>query len=254
MRKAMRIWLLGLSFAFFIGCGRDHEGKHRHDEKDAEGVTFNAKHGLYVPLETAKFIGLRVADVEERKVPSAFEFSAHVYRATSELKFVSAESTERATALASASLSSSEAGLLRNGQTVTVKAGGEDLRGMIVGIKHDLEKASGHVEVLLTVFDERARLARGEFVSVSAALGGEKSAMSVPRSALLRTVEGDFVYTASGEHFVRTRVKVGASNGEFAEVIDGLLEGDKVVVNPVMTLWLAELQSVRGGKACADGH
>jgi hypothetical protein len=26
------------------------------------------------------------------------------------------------------------------------------------------------------------------------------------------------------------------------------------VVQPVMTLWLAELQSLRGGKACADGH
>ena len=29
---------------------------------------------------------------------------------------------------------------------------------------------------------------------------------------------------------------------------------DEVVVNPVMTLWMAELQSIRGGKACADGH
>ena len=253
MRKATRIFLLGLSFALFVGCGHEHEAEHRHDEK-AEGMTFNPKHGLHVPPETAKFIGLRVADVEERKVLSTFEFSAHVYRAASELKFASAESSERATALASASLSSSEAVLLRSGQSVTVKAGGEDLRGMIVGIKRDLEKAGGHVEVLLTVADERARLARGAFVSVNVALGGERSVLSVPRSALLRTVEGDFVYTASGEHFVRTRVKVGASNGEFAEVIDGLLDGDKVVVNPVITLWLAELQSVRGGKACADGH
>jgi hypothetical protein len=49
-------------------------------------------------------------------------------------------------------------------------------------------------------------------------------------------------------------VKLGAINHEWAEVTDGLYAGDQIVVSPVMTLWLAELQSLRGGKACADGH
>jgi hypothetical protein len=38
------------------------------------------------------------------------------------------------------------------------------------------------------------------------------------------------------------------------QITDGLYAGDQVVVQPVMSLWLAELQSLRGGKACADGH
>ena len=76
----------------------------------------------------------------------------------------------------------------------------------------------------------------------------------MPRSSIFRTTEGDFVYTVNGEHFVRAPVKLGRVNHDFAEVTDGLYAGDQIVVQPVMTLWMAELQSIRGGKACADGH
>ena len=104
------------------------------------------------------------------------------------------------------------------------------------------------------LFRSESPLAAGAFLSVTVPLGGEKSVVSVPRSALFRTTEGDFVYTVSGEHFMRAPVKLGGVNHEFAEVTDGLYAGDQIVVQPVMTLWMAELQSLRGGKACADGH
>lgn len=38
------------------------------------------------------------------------------------------------------------------------------------------------------------------------------------------------------------------------QVTDGLYAGDQIVVQPVMTLWMAELQSLRGGKVCSDGQ
>ena len=53
---------------------------------------------------------------------------------------------------------------------------------------------------------------------------------------------------------MRAPVKLGVVNHEFAEVTDGLYAGDQIVVQPVMTLWMAELQSLRGGKACTDGQ
>ena len=145
---------------------------------------------------------------------------------------------------------------LSEGQTVSVQSGegGVALPGRIVTLKRDLEKASGQVEVLLAVPDGESPLAAGALISVTVPLGGEKSVVSVPRSALFRTTEGDFVYTVSGEHFMRAPVKLGGVNREFAEVTDGLYAGDQIVIQPVMTLWMAELQSLRGGKACADGH
>jgi multidrug efflux pump subunit AcrA (membrane-fusion protein) len=257
MKGCKRISLIvPVVMTLVAGCGHKETNGHAHsDEKTDVGVTFNAKHGLHVPPETAKFIGLQVVDVEERKVPSTLQFSAHIYRAASEAPFASSQVSAAATALASASLSSAEAALLRVEQPVSVTTqGAASFPGRILGVNRDLEKASAHVEILLAISDERARLARGAFVSVSVHLGGERNVVSVPRSALLRTAEGDFVYTVSGEHFVRTPIKVGMVNHEFVEVTDGLYAGDGVAVTPVMTLWLAELQSIRGGKACADGH
>jgi multidrug efflux pump subunit AcrA (membrane-fusion protein) len=141
------------------------------------------------------------------------------------------------------------------GQPLTVAPEGHALlSGRIAGLNRIIEKASGQVEVLLAITDGQSQLTRGAFVSVSVALDGGKDGVSVPRSALLRTAEGDFVYTVSGDHFVRTPVKLGVVNHELAAVTDGLYAGDRVVVKPVMALWLAELQFLRGGKACADGH
>jgi len=250
---ATLVWALAL-----VSCGHKEGDGHAHSDAQGEaepGVSFQAKHGLLVPPATAKFIGLQVADVEERKVASALHFAAQVYRPANEAQFASTQPGAAITALASGTVSPTQAALLREGQMLSVAVeGAKALPGRIAGVNRAVEKASGQFEVLLMVTDEQARLAKGVFLAVSVPLGGEKSVMSVPRSALLRTTAGDFVYTASGERFVRAAVKVGMVNHEFAEVTDGLFEGDKIVVNPVMTLWMAELQSLRGGQACADGH
>jgi multidrug efflux pump subunit AcrA (membrane-fusion protein) len=243
------------------GCGHKDGDRLAHESGDAEpaheaGVTFNAKQGLLVPPATAKFIGLQVADVEERKIAAAFHFSAQVYRAASETQFASLQPSRKPDALASGNVSPVDAAKLSEGQTVSVRRGdsGVALPGRIVTLKRDLEKASGQVEVLLAVSDAQPPLASGAFLSVTVPLGGNKNVLSVPRSALFRTTEGDFVYTVSGEHFIRTPVRLGVVNPEFAEVTDGLYAGDQIVVQAAMTLWLAELQSLRGGKACADGQ
>ncbi len=246
---------------FFVGCGDGHKevdghahagGTHEAGEKQA-GIAYKEKSGLRVSPETARFIGLEVAEVEERKVASEFRFTARVYRAASEARFASTLAMGASSALASGLVTPAEAAVLREGQPISVavdEAG--TLVASITALDRGPEKAD--VEVLLSVADDQGRLANGAFVAATVRLGGEKSVVSVPRSALLRTMEGDFVYTVSGEAFVRAPLKLGAVNSEFAEVTDGLYAGDQVVVRPVMALWLAELQSLRGGKACADGH
>lgn len=257
---ALSVVVAALAFA---GCGHKAADSHAPESGDAEhaheseaGVTFNAKKGLRVPPETAKFIGLQVADVEERKIAAAFQFSAQVYRAASEAQFASLQPGGRPDALASGNVSPSDAAKLSDNQTVSVQSteGGVSLPGRVVALKRDLEKASGQVEVLLAIADGPQPLASGTSVSVNVPLGGERNVVSIPRSALFRTTEGDFVYTVSGEHFMRAPVKLGVVNHEFVEITDGLYAGDQIVVKPVMTLWMAELQSLRGGKACADGH
>jgi hypothetical protein len=239
----------------FIGCGHKNGIDHAPAVEAEPGVTFNSTKGLLVPAKTAKFIGLQVTEIEERKVSSALQFSAQVYRAANETQLASAQPTFTTRALASGVIGASDAASLRDGLSIMVTLGETNrLQGQVLRLNRELEKASGQVEVLLAIDDERGRLAKGTFVHVTAPIGGEKDVVSVPRSALFRTTEGDFVYTVSGDRFVRAAVQLGTVNHDFAEVTDGLYSGDQVVVTPVMTLWLAELQSIRGGKACADGQ
>jgi multidrug efflux pump subunit AcrA (membrane-fusion protein) len=94
-----------------------------------------------------------------------------------------------------------------------------------------------------------------EFIGLRKAEAQAKADRVVlPRQALLRTSEGVFVFVANGQRWLRTPVKVGTESAESAEITDGVLEGDLVVVAGVWDLWMAELQAIKGGVGCADGH
>ena len=73
----------------------------------------------------------------------------------------------------------------------------------------------------------------------------------VPDAALLRTVEGTFVYVENDGWLLRTPVTLGEREGNSCEVKEGLYEGDRVVVGGTRALWLAELHALRAGQACA---
>lgn len=111
---------------------------------------------------------------------------------------------------------------------------------------------SGHGIQLSTTATQLVGLQTGEVGSRD--VGSARAVTAIPIDALLRTVRGDFVFVANGEWFLRTPVVLGASEAEFFEVKEGLYEGDKVVTHGARALWLAELQAVNGGVACADGH
>ncbi len=264
MKKHIKHVLIALLVAGLAGCGprgethtaADERGSEHQEEAEETGVTFNVNRGLHVPVTTAKFIGLKTADVEERRIIAEFRFSAQVYSGATGVRPVAlTPKAVFAPTLASADITPEEARVLRGDQEVRVQLdSGATLRGRIAEIAAHAQKSGAHVDVKVAIEDPEGQLRAGSFVTVIAPMGGDKEVASIPRAALLRTAEGEFVYTVSGEHFVRTAVKIGAANEDYVEITDGLYTGDQVVVNPVMTLWMAELQSIRGGKACADGH
>jgi hypothetical protein len=245
------------------GCGSQESANHSHESGESPqtheaetGISFSAKNGLLIAPATAKFIDLKIADVEERTISTTFQFPAQVYHAAGEARPTAPQFTSAPPALATGIISQVDATRLSKGQAVSVQSPnvGVSFPGRIVSLNRNLEKATGQVEVLLAISSAEQPFITGAFITVIVPLDGEKSVVSIPRPALLRTSEGDFVYTLSGAHYVRTQVKLGTSNREFAEVTEGLYAGDRIVVQPVMTLWMAELQSIRGGKSCADGH
>ena len=157
--------------------------------------------------------------------------------------------------MASGQVSRGDASFLRKGEVIKVTdRSGASFKGRITEVSPTLGTNASKVEVLLAIEDGERQLQHGEFVTAFVPTGHEKTVVAVPKNALLRTAEGNFVYTVSGERFVRTPVTLGIVNHDVAEVTDGLYAGDEIVVEPAMTLWMAELQSIRGGEACADGH
>lgn len=239
------------------GDGHDHAaGAHEHGEEGQEetaGIVYSEKSGLSVSPETAKFIGLETAEVAERKIAGEFHFSARIYRAATEAQFASVQPMASSIALASGFISTFDTTKLREDQVITVTA--EDKQTFSARVSKVMpDKMGNQSEVLLAIADKEGKLAGGKFVAASVPFGGETTVVSVPRSALLRTMDGDFVYTVSGDSFVRAAVKLGAVDEKFAEVVDGLYSGDQIVVKPAMTLWLAEIQALRGGHSCSHGH
>ena len=129
--------------------------------------------------------------------------------------------------------------------------GGHELTAVVVAKLDDrFIKATGSSELLVEIPGAQGGIRVGSRLNASIESEGSEAAVTIPKEALLKCSQGHFVYAVSGEHFVRTPVKVGAINEKIVEIKDGPYAGDQVVVQPVMSLWMTELAAVKGGQAC----
>ena len=142
---------------------------------------------------------------------------------------------------------------MQSGQSVSLATkDGKSSDGKLLRVDAQIQSASGQVELIVQIPGTEKEYARGISLTATFNAAKEENVTVIPRSALLRAAEGDFVYAVNGDHLTRTAVKVGAESGDFIEITDGLYSGDKVAVKPVQTLWLTELRFVKGGAACSD--
>jgi membrane fusion protein (multidrug efflux system) len=89
-------------------------------------------------------------------------------------------------------------------------------------------------------------LVDGELVTVILEDAAPVEALAIPRAAVLSDQEGDYVYVVDGEDKAQQRrVQLGQSSPMIAAVINGLSEGENVIVEGV--------QRVRPGQAVAPG-
>lgn len=201
-------------------------------------VEFDPKSGLLVSPATAAFIDVKTEDVGEALLASELDLSGRVYRSAS------ASHTE---ALASITLKRDAAERIQ--QVATGQLAGTALTFRVLRMEQSTTSDDDR-ELLIAIGDPKWTLSSGEFITARFAIGSTNPVTIVPRQALLQTTEGDFVYTVNGQRFVLTKVKLGAANERQVEILDGLYAGDKIVVHPVMTLWMTQLHSVNGGDAC----
>jgi hypothetical protein len=230
-----------------IGCGRKHDAGEGHgpEEEASSGASFKPGKGVILTEETRRSLGVETAEVTERKLPLELRFSTQVF---GESHKPTAAETEHAecTARASGLMGQAQAASLRAGYPVALASkSGERLGGIVLGVNRSL--AIGDAEVVVGITNAGAKLKPGEFLSATVAIPRDQSVAVVPKSAVLRSAEGSFVYTLNGDAYFRTAVKTGAEAEELVEITDGLHAGDAVVTEPVEKLWLIELRATKGG-------
>ena len=201
------------------------------------GAQFKKGEGLSLTDEMKKAIGLQVADVGEEKVASAITVNLSALKSNE----------------ASGWLAPQQATQVKPGTEVELQSAGNAaaLKGTVQRVEQMPFGALGDYEITIA---STQPLTIGTSLKATFQAPAGDPVPVIPRSALLKTAEGTFVYAVNGSFYVRTPVKTGAMNDALVEITDGLYSGDQIVTTPVMSLWLAELQVLRGGKACTCGH
>lgn len=240
------------------GCGEkhsagdDHAGEgHGHEEGHEEGGGANFKEGAGVQLndEAREAIGLETVEVSEQKLALEFTATARVFHAAHQHgnEFPAHKDGH---AYANAIIPAATADLLKVGQAVELDRaghpGGGKLQGRLSSLDRETTRAIGQVEAVIEIPDPDERLEFGAFLGARFS-GAERTAVVIPRSALVDAATGTFVYAQNGERWLRTPVKAGGANQNYVEMLDGLFEGDIVVSNGATDLWLIELRFTKGG-------
>lgn len=221
-----------------------------------ESVQLKAGRGLAFHPRLRANLNLQTAEVAEQAIAPVVQLDLLVTTGASAgggLRRITQDSTPQPT-LASGWLFAAEAARLAPGQEMELRvagSGGAPSRGRVLRIEKSAYAVLGDFEV---VVETAGAFDAGTKLSALFRLSAGEAVPSVPRSALLQTAEGNFVYAVNDGFYLRTAVKVGAANDQFVELTEGVYVGDEIVVSPVQSLWMAELQLLRGGKSCTCGH
>lgn len=257
MKKAVG-FILALIIAWaFSGCGpkspghqegesEEAHGGHDHKESASEGARYSEGKGIQLMEETSRAIGLVTAEAGERELTPMVSVEAQVYRSAAEPSRPGREET--GSAYATAFVPPRVAGSLKAGDPAELHTGNERYSAQVWKIEPVSREAVNNEEVILKIADPEAVLRVGEFVSGAVTRsGGAAAVVAIPRSAVLETATGKFVFVENGRFLLRTPVTTGAESADYIEISDGLYPGDVVATQPVETLYLIELRSTKGG-------
>ncbi len=208
-----------------------------HEATLENGAQFKKGEGLSITDEMKNAIALQIADVGEARVASTITVNLSAMKPQE----------------ASGWLPPQQAAQVTPGAVVELQPQGNApaIKGAVQRVEQMSFGSLGDYEITITTPQP---LAIGTRLKATFRAPAGDAVPVIPRSALLKTAEGAFVYAVNGGFYVRTPVNTGAMNDTLVEITDGLYSGDQVVTTPVMSLWLAELQVLRGGKACTCGH
>jgi RND family efflux transporter MFP subunit len=142
--------------------------------------------------------------------------------------------------------------LVKPGQAVTVTQAelrGQSFKGQIVRSAGLIDSSTRTLQVEINLPNREGTLLPGAFVQVALPLQAT-AALVVPTNTLLFRAEGSMVAVVGTDGKVALRrVTVGRNYGTEAELLDGVAEGERLVLNPPD--WIGDGQSVVVAPAAA---
>lgn len=106
---------------------------------------------------------------------------------------------------------------------------GASITGRVTLVNPMVDRTNGTFKVTIEIPNERGQLPPGTFARVRLKTGAVASALLVPRRGVLSEDGESYVFVARGDSVQRVPVKIGAIEGETAQVLAGLAAGDRVV-------------------------
>jgi RND family efflux transporter MFP subunit len=109
---------------------------------------------------------------------------------------------------------------------------GEEFSGKVIVINPMVDRQTRTFRVRIQVPNQAGKLVDGMFAKVKLFMGKRRT-LSVPRDALQRLPGSGtyYVFVVEGNKAHKRTVGIGAMNDQYAEVIDGLVEDEKVVTS-----------------------
>lgn len=131
-------------------------------------------------------------------------------------------------------INQSEVRFVKLGQSVAISAAvtpDKSFNGTVTYVAPSADNNYNYkVEVQVKV-KENPELKAGTYVQVSFKTNTEASALQIPKKALVEGVKNAYVYVQNGDRAEKRFIRVGRENGEYIEVIEGLKENEKVVID-----------------------
>jgi multidrug efflux pump subunit AcrA (membrane-fusion protein) len=106
----------------------------------------------------------------------------------------------------------------------------EPFEGTIVRINKALDLATRTLQAEINVPNPGRLLKPGMFAKIEVMLTDKPDALAIPREAVLEEGGKQAVFVVEGNQALRKRVVTGIEQGELIEVVEGLKDGEKVVV------------------------
>lgn len=129
-----------------------------------------------------------------------------------------------------ATVSDIHAARLAAGQAMRVRLDGEELAGTLAEVAPTIENGTARFFVEL---EQRShpKLRNQLGVDVLVVTGRRPRALNLPQGPYFQETKTDAVFVVQGDHAVRRSVRFGAAGYESVEILDGLREGDEVILS-----------------------